>query len=124
MSYDDIVQYTKRKYRRINKGTKRKFEKLNKEKLKKEEKNRVEANQRFIELLRGEKVRENFPTSVKNKELELCRRKCRRCHKSLIPHAYQFHHRDFNHSNKSQNNCRAVCSGCHQQITYDKIKIP
>jgi len=82
-----------------------------------------EATKHLNELLKGEKGRANFPTSVKNEELKLCKGKCRRCHKSLIPHAYQFHHRDFNHSNKRQNNCRAVCSDCHQQITYDKIKI-
>lgn len=99
------------------------WEELNKQ-IKKSNKWVKKENTIFNKLLKGEKGRANFPTSVKNKELKLCKRKCRKCHNSLIPHAYQFHHRDFNHSNKNQNNCRAVCSDCHQQITYGKLKIP
>lgn len=120
MAYNDIGQYYKRKYERINKDTKRKFDKLNKEKLKKEEKNRAEADKHFIKLLRGEKGRANFPQSVKDEELKLSKGYCRLRSEPLKE--YQFHHRDFNKSNKSQKNCRVLCCNCHQYISKQKAK--
>jgi hypothetical protein len=75
-------------------------------------------------FLKTEKGRANFSQAVKKKELNLAKRKCRKCHEPLREHGFEFHHRDFDKTNKSQNNCRVLCCTCHSIITAKHIKIP